>query len=93
MTSIGAPYRNIQRLERLGFFVALKIGSDTDLRLAIDQGNPPLAFLMTGDLPYWPANTSHAVVVVGYDEQDVDLNDPIFDAAPQHVSWGDFMLA
>lgn len=93
LTSIGTPYRNIQRLVELGLIVALKTGSDIDLRLAVDQETPPIAFLMTGDLPYWSANTSHAVVVVGYDDQTILLNDPMFDEAPQRVSWGDFMLA
>lgn len=93
LTSIGTPYRNIQRLADLGVFVELRTGGENDLRLAVDQGTPPIAFIMTGDLPYWSSNTSHAVVVVGYEEQTINLNDPMFDEAPQHVSWGDFMLA
>lgn len=93
LTSIGTPYGNVRRLADLGLSVALGTGGDNDLRLAVDQGVPPIAFVMTGDLPYWSANTSHAVVVVGYDDQSILLNDPMFDEAPQRVSWGDFMLA
>lgn len=60
---------------------------------AIDQGLPPIAFLKTGDLPYWLANTSPAVVVIGYDDDTVFLNDPMFDEAPQCVDWNSFLLA
>ena len=73
--------------------MTLQAGDDDDLRAAIDRNQPPIVFLFTGDLPYWPENTSHAVVVVGYDEETVLLNDPEFDDAPQRAGWNEFMLA
>lgn len=93
LTAIGIPYRNILRLSQFGVQVSLLAGEVANLRQAIDNGVPPIVFVKTGDLPYWSANTSHAVVIVGYDEESVFLNDPMFDEAPQCVRWDDFMLA
>ena len=66
LTSIGTPYRNIQRLSQLGVRVAMQIGVDTDIQFAIDHEMPPIVFLMTGALPYWSDDASHSVVVVCY---------------------------
>jgi len=93
LTAIGTPYRNIERLAGLGLTVALRSGSDIDLRAAIDDGTPPILFLMTGDLPYWQDNISHAVLSVGYDETSVMLADPMFPTSPQLTTWDELLLA
>ena len=93
LTAIGTPYRNIERLAALGLTVALRSGSDIDLRAAIDDGTPPILFLMTGDLPYWQDNISHAVLLVGYDETSVMLADPVFPTSPQLTTWDELLLA
>jgi ABC-type bacteriocin/lantibiotic exporter with double-glycine peptidase domain len=93
LTQIGAPAFNIQRLSEFGVSVEYVTGDETSLCIAIDQGLAPIAFLMTGDLPYWTVNIHHAVVVVGYDDSDIYFNDPVFENAPQQASWGDFILA
>ena len=49
--------------------------------------------MQTENLPYWPHNTLHAVVVVGIDDRSVYLNDPEFPEAPIAVPVGDFDLA
>jgi ABC-type bacteriocin/lantibiotic exporter with double-glycine peptidase domain len=93
LTSIGVPFSNIRRIAKLGLTVALKTGNEDDLRRAIDQGLPPVVFVFTGALSYWAANTSHALVVVGYDEAGFFLNDPVFGNAPQYALLKEFMLA
>lgn len=93
LTSIGTPFRNIERLSQFGLRVLLESGNTATLQNALDQGTPPLVFLKTGDLPYWAADTAHAVVAIGYDDRGIYLNDPMLDSAPQHVNWDDFLLA
>jgi ABC-type bacteriocin/lantibiotic exporter with double-glycine peptidase domain len=93
LTSIGIPYSNIRRLEQLGVHVEVAAGDDAALRSAIDRNQPVIVFVKTGDLSYWSDNTPHAVVVVGYDDEHVLLNDPIFAEAPKRSAWNEFMLA
>jgi ABC-type bacteriocin/lantibiotic exporter with double-glycine peptidase domain len=93
LTSMGVPYSNISRLARLGVKVAIHIGDQVQLQQAIDRNLPVIAFLFTGDLPYWQDNTPHAVVVVGYDDTNCHINDPAVGDAPQVVQWDEFMLA
>jgi len=90
---IGAPSSNILRLAQLGVSVSHKAGSLEELELQIIQERPCIVFLDTGELPYWPEATFHAVVVVGMDDEYVYVNDPAFDQAPQRILWGDFDLA
>lgn len=45
------------------------------------------------EVPYWNVGTWHAVVLVGYDEQYLYVNDPAFETAPQAVLCGDLDLA
>lgn len=73
--------------------VVLHAGNPAQIRQALERNLPAIAFLSTGDLPYWQDNVSHAVVVVGYDNTTCYLNDPAFTVAPQAVHWDEFMLA
>ena len=93
LTSIGAPYSNIRRLVRFNVKVTTQSGTENDLRRAIDRNLPPIAFFFTGNLSYWQDDTSHAAVVVGYDDDTILLNDPQFDDAPKRIDWSEFMLA
>ena len=93
LTSIGVPYTNISRLTRLGVQVSLQGGDQLQIQQAIERNFPAITFLFTGDLPYWQNNTSHAVVIVGYDDTSCYINDPAFAVAPQRVQWDEFMLA
>lgn len=52
-----------------------------------------VAFVKTGELPYWDEDCDHAVVVAGLDDEVVYLNDPAFPDAPVQVPRGDFDLA
>jgi hypothetical protein len=90
---VGAPFGNLRRLAEVGASVALSEGTLAGLAQQLEQGRAPIALLTTGDLPYWPEDTPHAVVVVGLDDTDIFVNDPAFPDAPQRASRGDFELA
>ena len=90
---IGAPISNVRRLERLGVDVAYRQGSLSDLHNHLDNSQPCLTPVQTGELPYWDDDTLHAVVVTGLDNDNIYLNDPAFPNAPLRVSGGDFDLA
>lgn len=89
----GAPFRNLRFLEARGLRVTIRQGRLHTLRQQLRRGNPPIAFVNTGHLPYWREATAHAVVVVGIEGQRVLLNDPAFPRAPQEAPLGDFDLA
>ncbi len=91
----GTPHRNIRQLGDLiaGIQVTYRQGVLVDVFRAIDAGQPVILFVWTGDLPYWALETWHAVVVVGYDENQFYLHDPAFTTAPQIVTHGDLELA
>ncbi|MBE7469330.1 MAG: hypothetical protein HS114_09375 [Anaerolineales bacterium] len=44
-------------------------------------------------MAYWTYSIDHAVVVVGFDENTIYLNDPAFETSPQAVSVTEFELA
>ena len=93
LTPEGTPSSRVRRLSELGVQVVYASGDETTLREAIDRGIPPIIFVDTGDLPYWSVRLRHAVLMVGYDETQVLLDDPDQSTAPISVSWGDLMLA
>jgi ABC-type bacteriocin/lantibiotic exporter with double-glycine peptidase domain len=85
-----------QRLLRLSS-PSLRVSFDPlTLLLVYDRlnaGIPVIALVRTVFLDYWQADLAHAVVVVGYDEQYLLLNDPAFDDAPQHATHTGFLAA
>jgi ABC-type bacteriocin/lantibiotic exporter with double-glycine peptidase domain len=89
----GTPASNIRELENLGLTVFYQQGILADITGHLSNNRPCIAFLQTGELPYWDEAIDHAVVVVGMDEQSIFLNDPAFPNAPIQVSQGDFDLA
>ena len=63
------------------------------LRTHLQNNQPCIVFVDTGQLPYWDESANHALVVVGLDEDYVYVHDPEFPNAPLQVSIGDFDLA
>jgi ABC-type bacteriocin/lantibiotic exporter with double-glycine peptidase domain len=93
-TSFGVPFSRIVRLEQFRLNVSINtFGDEMVLTKHIDQHISPIIFLRTQPLPYWQANTQHAVVVIGYDDNHFLINDPAFKQAPQHVAFDTLMLA
>jgi hypothetical protein len=89
----GSVASRIHRLADWGYNVTYQSGSLARLRDLIAAATPPIAFVWTGDLPYWTVNTPHAIVIVGLDDETVWVNDPAVPAAPQSIPLGDFLLA
>ena len=91
----GTSVLNIELLQETGLDITVWTGEmDADeLKQSLDQGVPAIAAVWTAALPYWTENRPHAVVIVGYDEKSVYLNDPKLREAPQSVSWKDFLGA
>jgi ABC-type bacteriocin/lantibiotic exporter with double-glycine peptidase domain len=93
-TSFGVPFSRLNRLQQFDVVVTIRLFGDPGTLIeAIDQQNLPIVFLRTQPLPYWQADTQHAVVVVGYDDASFWINDPAFKQAPQAVTVASFLLA
>lgn len=93
ITPFGTPARRVVNLAKWGLQVTYARGSLAELEALIEHGQPGIVFVRTEHLPYWSFSTDHAVVVVGFDEQSVYVNDPYFEKAPQAIPRGDFYLA
>lgn len=90
---LGTPSSNIRRLTTLGYVVTYGETSLEEVATYLGQEIPVVAFVRTGDLPYWQTDTAHAVVVAGIDEYQVYVNDPCVAEAPQPVPKLAFLLA
>lgn len=89
----GTPISNASRLQKFGYQAGVESLTRTELEAYLTQGQPVIVRVWTAMFDYWTVPTSHVVVVVGFDENVVYLNDPAFSAAPQNVSWGAFQAA
>jgi ABC-type bacteriocin/lantibiotic exporter with double-glycine peptidase domain len=92
-SGLGTLASNIRRLETLNLEVIFEPGTFERLQDHLQQDRPCIVFIYTGELSYWPEGIDHAVVVVGLDDQNVYVNDPIFATAPLQVDRGEFDLA
>jgi ABC-type bacteriocin/lantibiotic exporter with double-glycine peptidase domain len=88
---IGTPTSRILRLEKWGYQVSYGSTNLEQLNDWLSQDVPPIAFVQTQFLDYWTKNTPHAVVVVGVSNEQVYLNDPAFETAPQVASHDGFL--
>ncbi|MDM8529616.1 cysteine peptidase family C39 domain-containing protein [Anaerolineales bacterium HSG25] len=93
LTKMGVPYSRLKRLTKYDVEAMLKEGDLSDLQQLINQNVPPILFLRTGELSYWQDDTQHAVVMSGYEDDILLLNDPAFPSAPQRVLADELMLA
>jgi len=89
---LGTPSSNIKRLASLGYGVTYGEASLEEVETYLRQEIPIIAFVRTGDLPYWQTDAD-AIVIVGTDEHQVYVNDPYIAEAPQPVLKEIFLLA
>ena len=89
----GTPGSRLNNLADLGVHVRYARGTLDELFDYLARGQPCIVLVRTDQLPYWTYATDHAVLVVGFDEQAVYVNDPAFEQSPQRVSHADFELA
>lgn len=89
----GTPISHANKLQAYQYQVELRSFTEAELKAYLSQGIPLIARVWTGMLTYWHEETFHVVVVVGYDDEQLYLNDPAFATAPQTVSWDSFLAA
>ena len=89
----GTPISNAVRLKQWGLSIEVGPCTENRLRAELLEGRPIIARVWTAMLDYWGVETSHVVVVVGFDDEGVYLNDPATEIWPIHVSWNGFLAA
>lgn len=80
----GTPFFNIERLTTLGLFARWQRYGSLDLvQQYLELGLPVIVAVRTWALPHWhPTDNEHAIVVVGFDDEAIYVNDPFFNEAP-----------
>ena len=68
-------------------------GSLDEIRQHLENHLPCIAFLRTGELPWWTWDTGHAVVIVGMDDVNLLVHDPAQPTGPMRVTQDVFRLA
>ena len=91
--SFGTPGHHLRHLIDLGLRVLYREGSIQELKAHLANGDPCIVLVRTADLHYWNFATDHALVVVGFDDQSIFVNDPAFDNHPIAVPLIKFELA
>ena len=90
----GTPISAVRRLAQdRRYDVELAVLSDSTLKSLLQNGIPVIVRVWTAMLPNWTVETSHVVVIVGYDDTGVFVNDPGAAAHSLHVAWDAFLAA
>lgn len=89
------PFPNVAKLaDELGLTVEVtEWGELTTFGAYIESGLPILVAVNADDPQYWPYVPNHAVVIVGFDEQFVFVNDPAHPEMPLEIGIDTFLLA
>jgi len=89
----GTSGRNLRYLTSLGVEVIYREGSIDELKSYLLDEVPVIVLVRTADFSHWSYSTDHAVVVIGFDEQTIYINDPAFETNPIAVPITEFELA
>lgn len=93
----GTNPLNVNNLKDLGVEPRVLFSGLDELQSFLSQGKPCIALLWSGELSYWDSSKYfdylHSVVAVGYDDQNVLVNDPAFSNHPIMVSYEEFSEA
>lgn len=92
-TELGTPGSRLLRLQSAQMEVNFAPLALPLIYAQLELGAPVVALVQTILLDYWQEDFAHAVVVVGYGEGEIWLNDPAFDHAPQRASIDGFLAA
>ncbi len=91
--AFGTPISNVKRLEKWGYRVNFGTLTENELKIQLLANRPVIVRIWTPMLDYWDIDTSHVIVVVGFDDIQVLVNDPAFAEAPKTVAWNGFLAA
>ncbi len=90
----GTPISAVSRITQDRRYVATTVSlTDMLLKSHLDRGNPIIARVWTAMLSGWTVTTSHVLVVIGYDDEGVFVNDPAFAQHPRFVAWDAFLAS
>lgn len=89
----GTAGQNLKYLQSLGVKVVYREGSLAELKAHLKMGTPWIVLVRTEDLSYWSYSTDHALVVVGFEERTIYVNDPAFEKVPLAIPETEFELA
>ena len=92
-TPLGTPGSRLLRLRSRRLRVAYVPFTLPLLKSQLQNQTPVIVLVRTIFLDYWQDDVAHAVVVVGYNDDHLLLNDPAFDHAPQQASLNGFLAA
>ncbi len=67
----GTPISRVTELQNNQRLVEFRSFSEAELKHYLSRGLPLIARVWTGMLTYWPEETFHVVVVIGYDNREV----------------------
>ena len=88
---------NLTNLRNWDIDTILSSSNLDELQNYLLQEHPTIALLWTGILSYWDSNKYldylHAVVVVGYDKENILVNDPAFSNYPKTIPTDEFLEA
>lgn len=81
-------------MDSLGLVVVLQMdGVIEDFAPYIESGLPVIVAVDADIIRYWPYSDNHAVVVIGFDEKNVYVNDPAQPETGLTVDMNTFQLA
>lgn len=61
-------------------------GARVDLTQWLQRGIPVIVFVRTDFLEYWETDIGHAIVVVGMNDEQVHVHDPVMEKGPVSIS-------